>query len=355
MEQTEIQSNKAKKGLIAVIAVLIVLAIAASAIIISYNRPSKRVERKLAQAERYLIEFKYDEAIALYNEVLEIEPNNIKARVGLVDAYIATGNEENASTALAQAEPSLPAETITELEGRLLAKFPHPEPEPEPGLEPEKVKKSDKQVEEEVKDDGYEREYDENGNVIVETRLKPDGSVQYSSEFEYDADGNRIKESRYNAKGEPAFVTEFNSAGIRIQVTMYDRSGKVASLTSYDDEGNLYSKTTYKEMNAYRTEYFDAEGKVERAEELFYSDGGGYSINEYRGAWDCVKVSIYDSRGRLDHWCTNEFDENGLCYRNNFYDANNNMIFYIINTFDDNGKLISEKQYNPDGTPYTIY
>ena len=96
MEQTEIKSNKPKKWLIVVIAMLIVLAIAASVIFISYNSPSKKLDRKLALADRYMTELKYEEAIALYKEVLEIEPRNIKAYSGLFDAYINSGNKEKA-------------------------------------------------------------------------------------------------------------------------------------------------------------------------------------------------------------------------------------------------------------------
>ena len=106
-ENTEIKSKKeTKKGLIITIAILLVLAVAAVGIILTYSNPTKRVERKLAQAERYMTELKYEEAIVLYNQVIKIDPKNLKAHEGLFDAYIATGKLESASELLKK-EPLL--------------------------------------------------------------------------------------------------------------------------------------------------------------------------------------------------------------------------------------------------------
>lgn len=104
METTELQAKKSKKGLIIALAALVLIAIVAVVFTLSYNSPSKKIDRKLAQAERYLMELKYEEAIVLFNEVLEIEPKNVRASEGLFKAYIGTDNLEEAK-ALLEKEP----------------------------------------------------------------------------------------------------------------------------------------------------------------------------------------------------------------------------------------------------------
>lgn len=59
---------------------------------------------QLKVASRYLDELQYEQAIVVYNEILSIDPRNIDAYEGLVDAYIGTGNFDKAYETLADME-----------------------------------------------------------------------------------------------------------------------------------------------------------------------------------------------------------------------------------------------------------
>ena len=57
---------------------------------------SVRVQEQLDLGEKYLAELDYDQAIVAYETVLEIEPMNVEAYLGLSDAYIGKDDYESA-------------------------------------------------------------------------------------------------------------------------------------------------------------------------------------------------------------------------------------------------------------------
>ena len=58
------------------------------------------VEEKLTLANKYLMEQKYEEAILAFQNVIKIDPKNIKARIGLAQAYVATEKYDKAEASL---------------------------------------------------------------------------------------------------------------------------------------------------------------------------------------------------------------------------------------------------------------
>ncbi len=88
---------KQKKNLFTIIA-LIILAIAliAVAIITLSKGGNKDIQEKLDLGQNYLDELKYEQALASYMAVLEIDPNNGEAYVGIVKAYMGMDDTENA-------------------------------------------------------------------------------------------------------------------------------------------------------------------------------------------------------------------------------------------------------------------
>ena len=61
---------------------------------------SQGLEEKLAIANKYLMEQKYEEAILAFQEVIKIDPKNIKARIGLAQAYVVTEKYDKAEASL---------------------------------------------------------------------------------------------------------------------------------------------------------------------------------------------------------------------------------------------------------------
>ena len=60
------------------------------------NAPANRVSRYMGAAERYLSEMNYEQAVIEFQRILEIEPMNVDAYLGMAEAYIAMGDIDNA-------------------------------------------------------------------------------------------------------------------------------------------------------------------------------------------------------------------------------------------------------------------
>lgn len=60
------------------------------------NTPENRLSRHMHAAERYLAEMDYERAVIEYQRVLEIDPMNVDAILGLADAYLGLGEKEKA-------------------------------------------------------------------------------------------------------------------------------------------------------------------------------------------------------------------------------------------------------------------
>ena len=87
-------SNKRNVIIIAIAAaVLLAGGIGAAIGINAYNNSSENI---LSVAQRYLDEKNYEQAIIEFKRVLELDPTNIDAYLGLADAYIAIGDIDSA-------------------------------------------------------------------------------------------------------------------------------------------------------------------------------------------------------------------------------------------------------------------
>lgn len=82
-------------GALEVLAVLFIIFM-----VFTSSSPEKKVAKKLAGADRYMTELKYEEAVALYNEVLQIDPKNLEAYEGAFKAYTELGKYDEAQSIL---------------------------------------------------------------------------------------------------------------------------------------------------------------------------------------------------------------------------------------------------------------
>ncbi len=74
---------------------IIIIIIAAIAVVNSHSASSGAAD-KLKIAERYLSEQNHEQAVIEYQKILEIEPMNVDAYLGLADAYFGTGQTDKA-------------------------------------------------------------------------------------------------------------------------------------------------------------------------------------------------------------------------------------------------------------------
>lgn len=60
------------------------------------NNTEKVTTEKLSLGQKFLLDLEYDKAVAEFQAVIDIEPKNVDAYIGLADAYIGMGDEEKA-------------------------------------------------------------------------------------------------------------------------------------------------------------------------------------------------------------------------------------------------------------------
>ena len=91
---------KSKKVWISIIVVLLVVIGIITTMTVSGNSNTKAVLKQLSLGEKYLSELDYEKAVVAYNKVIEIEPRNLQAYLGLAEAYEGLDQTENAIAAL---------------------------------------------------------------------------------------------------------------------------------------------------------------------------------------------------------------------------------------------------------------
>lgn len=92
---------KNKGKIIGIIIMLILIVVFLIGGFVFYkNSDAVRVRKQLDLGEKYLAELDYDQAIVAYETVIEIEPMNVEAYLGLADAYIGKDDYESALTVL---------------------------------------------------------------------------------------------------------------------------------------------------------------------------------------------------------------------------------------------------------------
>lgn len=206
-----------------------------------------------------------------------------------------------------------------------------------------------------------EYEYDANGNRILETKPAPDsvgGDVK--TKFEYDDNGRLIttkyayqtaletqSSTTYDSLGKPVVRTDTQG---RETLTTYDNMGRVemvvhpdesSEVNHYDDEGRLtgvesYDKAQLLKANTYHT--YDFIGRKTRTD---LPDGGHTS-------------TVYDSQGRV----TSETGEDNITTSYTYY-ANGNRqsmtrgVYTASYSYDANGNQTDVT--DPDGTTHTWY
>ena len=104
-EEIKIESkNKINKKLLIGAAVFIAVALIAILVVFApKTADAKKIQEQLSLGEKYLSELKYEQAEAAYLAVIEIDPKNVDAYLGLADVYVAQGEHDKAINVLEDA------------------------------------------------------------------------------------------------------------------------------------------------------------------------------------------------------------------------------------------------------------
>ena len=94
---------KSPKFIIAAVLCLIAVITTITIIISSAGGEDDDIAYKLETARKYLTEMKYEEAKAVYEEIIAADPKCEEAYIGLADAYVGLGDEDKAAEVLEKA------------------------------------------------------------------------------------------------------------------------------------------------------------------------------------------------------------------------------------------------------------
>lgn len=106
-------SNR-RKSLLIVLSVIAVLLIFLGVIIIVGSKSSfNKFQEQLDLGNRYLSEMNYEQAIAAFEAAIEIDPKNVEAYKGLIEAYLGQGNPDGIRNAYEMASANLDKDSLS--------------------------------------------------------------------------------------------------------------------------------------------------------------------------------------------------------------------------------------------------
>ena len=101
-----------KKIITIIIGVEAVIIAAVIGFLFYINSDAAKANRQLKLAQRYLLEKDYEQAIAAFGVVIDIDPKNEAAYLGLAEAYAAVDDLENAVKVLERASRRIDSEEV---------------------------------------------------------------------------------------------------------------------------------------------------------------------------------------------------------------------------------------------------
>ena len=251
------------------------------------------MSEKLSLGQKFLLDLEYDKAVAEFTAVIDIEPKNVDAYMGLASAYIGMGEKDKAIETLEKGlmetddetiraklmELKTPEETTAEV-----TTIPETTTTPEETTTPETTTTVPKgpRTERFVYDDAsyHISEYDSDGKLIKNSYYNADGTLQCYSIYEYDSKGNRI-DKMYSLGADTYIIPEYDSDWNLIKANYYYVSDNTFSfyiLFEYDSKGN-----------SIKDSYYSPDGTLQC-----------YSINEYDSNGNRIKESWYNADGSID-------------------------------------------------------
>ena len=92
-----------RKLIIIIIGIEAVMMAAVIAFLFYINSDTVKINHQLELAQRYLLEEDYEQAIAAFEIIIEIDPKNVGAYLGLAEAYVSADELGNAVRTLEKA------------------------------------------------------------------------------------------------------------------------------------------------------------------------------------------------------------------------------------------------------------
>lgn len=189
-----------------------------------------REESLLELGQRYLEELDYEQAIACFEEYLEIDPKCVEAYVGLAQAYVGLGEYEKALEVLAEGYAVTGDGSLQEMSGRIEEQYREillAEGNSDAGEEPDELTETTPEPEEEfvgplVLDTATVEICAGNGGVIVTKKNELYGAINYQGKeivpHIYSIWGTAPTDDGYFALGDSEDAHVFNAEGQEVLV-----------------------------------------------------------------------------------------------------------------------------------------
>lgn len=356
-----------------------VIAIIAIAAVLFIGTPADvapaDISALMTTAQQYLVENNYEQAIAEFEKILELDPMNVDAYLGLAEAYRDSGDIDKAveilekgyeltgdgrikalldglnGAVVEETETSTAAVSETETEVTTTVTAP----------ENEIVKNDDGSY--------YEMAFNTDGKIIHEDFYNEDGSSFGSADVEYYPDGNKKNETYYRADG-TYYIKEYRADGKVIKKTNYNADGSIYfyELYEYDANNNLISDTSYygdDSLRGYTKYKYDSNNYIifqESYDSLIYRKEtftDEYLWEERTYSWNikynddysiAYTYPIDDTESTLQYGGHNGIKE---CY--GYYSDTADTYSHIVYEFNSEGDLILSYSYNNFDNTETLF
>lgn len=226
--------------------------------------------------------------------------------------------------------------------------------------------------------------FDHNGNVLIEKRYHPDGSLNSKDIYQYDANGLPFKGyysdqktyavSEYNKEGklvEEKYYNAYNNSLLNTSKHRYNEEGNKVEVNYYNSSNDLDFKLNYeydKKGNKIEVKSFNMNKPVSNKVMAFKYDQNGNLLEESqhnsKKGLDWKIVYLYDKQSnkiqRKFYNRHNALESNRFLFYNknryltgwNEYDTDGNLIYQTTFKYDKKGNWIEKTEvmtslYNP--------
>ncbi len=282
------------------------------------QEPEEAPRDLLAEGNEALDNMDLELAIKLFDELLKIDPQNIEAYLGIVEAYLRSGDYDKA---------------------REWAEI---------GYE----KTGDERIKEKIDMIDSGNISDSEGRQLKMTCYDGEGNVKYFHEYVYDSDGNlktvisfdkegnetsRVEGISYNENEDVSYAYYTESGEVFKRVCVYGENG-IEKSYSYNIDGSLsdYSLYEYEGEKQIETTYYGDDTPTNR----YISEQNKFSTYYFNGdRWVLSCYWIYLENESI------EYDENDNLVQREVYstDENGNRVSKV---YDAEGNLVRETKYD---------
>ena len=111
-----VQRKRKRWPIVTLFSILIIVILAVLiGLYVRSNSPQRRLQEQLDLGYRYLTELNYEKAVAAFEAAIEIDPQNVEAYLGLIDAYKGSGDADGIINAYRQAFDNLEKSALKDI------------------------------------------------------------------------------------------------------------------------------------------------------------------------------------------------------------------------------------------------